>query len=67
MAAIPNATSRMETLMEWLLILLMVVFLLIASSEPRLPMTPKRQAAVVGGGLMALAVAVTFTALIYFR
>lgn len=53
--------------MEWLLILVMIVFLLIASAGPRLPMTPKRKAAVVGGGLMALAVAVTVTALMYFR
>ena len=60
-------TSRRETLMEGFAILLMIVFVLIASAGPRLPMTPKRKAAVVGGGLMALAVAVTVTAVMYLR
>ena len=53
--------------MEWLAILVMIVFVLIASAGPRLPMTPKRRAAVVGGGLGAVAVALAVTAVMYFR
>ena len=53
--------------MEWVFILLMFLLLLIASAGPRLPMTPKRRAAVVGGGIGAVAVALAVTAVMYFR
>ena len=53
--------------MEWLAILLMIVFLLIASAGPRLPMTPRRKAAVVGGAMGAVAVAVAVAAVMYLR